>query len=185
MTTSASSGGGPILRPFAGVWPRVDPRAFVAPGAVVVGDVEIGPDSSVWYAAVLRGDVHHIRVGARTNLQDHAVVHVTRDRFPCEIGDEVTVGHRATVHGCTVEEGALVGIGAIVLDGARVGAEAVVAAGAVVTPGFAVPPRMLAMGVPARVVREVPAEERKLQRERTLASVETARAHARALEDAR
>ncbi len=101
--------------------PRIDPSAWVAPGAVVVGDVEIGRDSSVWYGSVVRGDVHFVRIGARTNIQDNCVLHVTRDRFACEVGDEVTVGHRAVVHGCRVGDGALVGIGAIVLDGARVG----------------------------------------------------------------
>lgn len=159
--------------------PRIDPSAWVAPGAVVVGDVEIGADSSVWYGTVVRGDVHFVRIGARTNVQDNCVLHVTRDRFACEVGDEVTVGHRAVVHGCRVGDGALVGIGAIVLDGARVGEGAVVGAGAVVTPGVEIEPRGLAVGVPARVVRSISDEERELQRRRTLDYVETARAHAR------
>ena len=120
-TKSESDATGPIVRPFGEVWPRIDARAWLAPGAVVVGDVTVGPDSSIWYGSVLRGDVNFIRIGARSNLQDHCVMHVTRDRFSCEIGDEVTVGHRATVHGCVVEEGALIGIGAIVLDGAEIG----------------------------------------------------------------
>jgi carbonic anhydrase/acetyltransferase-like protein (isoleucine patch superfamily) len=145
---------------------------------VVVGDVEIGADSSVWYGSVLRGDVHWIRVGARTNLQDLCVVHVTRGSHPCEIGDEVTVGHRAVVHGCRVEGGALIGIGAVVLDGAHVGAEAVVGAGALVAPGSRVEAGTLALGVPARSVRTLRPEERRLQRERTLSYVETARSHA-------
>ena len=149
-----------------------------------MGDVNIGADSSVWYGCVLRGDVHHIRIGARTNVQDHAVVHVTRDRFPCVIGDEVTVGHRAVVHGCRVGDGALIGIGAIVLDGAEVGEGALVGAGAVVTPGSVIAPGTLAFGTPAREVRELSAEERGLQRERTLAYVETAREHAAASESA-
>src|SRR5574342_517288 len=115
------------------------PGAGIAPGAVVVGDVEIGPESSLWYGSVVRGDVHRIRIGARSNLQDGCVLHVTRDRFACVLGDEVTVGHRAVVHGCRVGDGALIGIGAIVLDGARVGEEALVGAGAVVAPGSVVP----------------------------------------------
>lgn len=146
----------------------------------MVGDVRIGPDSSVWYHAVVRGDVHAIRIGARTNLQDHAVVHVTRGRFSCTIGDEVTVGHRGTVHGCVVEDAALVGIGAIVLDGARIGQGAVVGAGAVVPPGARIDPGMMAMGVPAKVVRAVSDEERARHREATLGYVETAREHASA-----
>jgi len=145
-----------------------------------MGDVEIGEDSSLWYGAVVRGDVHRIRIGARTNIQDQATVHVTRDRFPTLIGDEVTVGHRAVVHGCTVGSRALIGIGAIVLDGAEVGEGAWVAAGAVVTPGTRIPPGCLAVGVPAQVVRELSTEERDLQTQRTLAYVETAKQHARA-----
>jgi carbonic anhydrase/acetyltransferase-like protein (isoleucine patch superfamily) len=144
---------------------------------VVVGDVELGADASVWYGSVLRGDVHHIRVGARTNLQDQCVVHVTRGRFACEIGEEVTVGHRATVHGCRVGDGALIGIGAVVLDGARIGEGAVVGAGAVVAPGAEVEPGMLVLGIPARPARPVRADEREQNRLQTLAYVETARAH--------
>ncbi len=151
------------------------PSAWVAPGAVVIGDVEIGEDSTVWFGSVVRGDVHHIRIGARTNLQDHCVVHVTSGLFPAVIGDEVTVGHRGTVHGCTVHDGALVGIGAIVLDGAVIGEEALVAAGAVVGPGVEVPPRTLVRGIPAKPARELTAQEVANQRARALEYVETAR----------
>ncbi len=151
----------------------------MAPGAVVVGDVEIGPDASIWYGTVVRGDVHHVRIGARYNVQDNCVLHVTKGRFACEVGEEVTVGHRAVVHGCTVGDGALVGIGAVVLDGAHVGDGALVGAGAVVAPGVRIEAGGLAVGVPARVVRQVTEEERVLQRRRTLDYVETARAHAR------
>lgn len=166
------------MLPFRGRAPRIAPRAWLAPGAVVAGDVTIGPDTSVWFGSVVRGDVNAIRIGARSNLQDHCVVHVTKDRFPAWIGDEVTVGHRATVHGCRVGDGALVGIGAVVLDGAEVGEEALVAAGALVAPGAKVPPRHLVMGVPARVVRPLRDEEVRRQRERALEYVETARAWA-------
>ena len=160
------------------MWPRIDASAWLAPGAAVVGDVTIGADSSVWYGAVLRGDVNAIRVGARTNLQDQCVLHVTRDRFDCELGDEVTVGHRAVVHGCRIGDGALIGIGAVVLDGARVGEGALVAAGAVVPPDFEVPNGVLAIGVPARLSRRLDESERALQRRRALEYVETAREHA-------
>lgn len=183
-TTSASSGDGAIVRPFRGTWPQVHASAWLAPGAVVVGDVEIGAATSVWYGSVVRGDVNHVRVGARTNLQDQCVIHVTRDRFSCRIGDEVTVGHRATVHGCVVEDAALIGIGAIVLDGAWIGEAAVVGAGAVVLPGARIEPGMLAVGVPARVVRALDAEERERNRSTALGYVETARAHAGALDAA-
>ena len=132
----------------------IDPAAFVAPGAIVVGDVTIGPHSSVWYGCVLRGDIEPITIGARTNLQDLTVVHVDTDR-PTVIGDDVTVGHRAVIHGTVLEDGCLVGMGAVVLSGSRVGREALVAAGAVVREGFVVPPRTLCAGVPAKVVREL------------------------------
>jgi gamma-carbonic anhydrase len=169
----------PRILPYEGRLPRVHASAWVAPGATLVGDVEVGPESSVWYGCVLRGDVHRIRVGARSNLQDGSVVHVTADRFAAEIGDLVTVGHRAVVHGCRVADGALIGIAAVVLDGAEVGEEAWVGAGALVAPGGRVPPRTLVIGVPARPVRELTAGERDEQRRRTLRYVETARAHAR------
>ena len=143
----------------------------------MVGDVEIGADSSLWYGSVLRGDVHGIRVGARSNLQDGCVLHVTRDRFACVLGDEVTVGHRAVVHGCRVGDGALIGIGAIVLDGAEVGAGALIGAGSVVTPGTAIPERWVALGIPARPVRELTPAELEEQRARALAYVDTARRH--------
>jgi carbonic anhydrase/acetyltransferase-like protein (isoleucine patch superfamily) len=157
----------------------VHPEAWLAPGVVVIGDVEIGRESSLWFGSVVRGDVHRIRIGAGTNLQDQSVVHVTAGLFATEIGDEVTVGHRAVVHGCTVRDGALVGIGAIVLDGADVGEEAWVGAGAVVAPGTKIPPRALVRGVPGRVVRTLDAEEVEAQRARTREYVATSRRYAR------
>ncbi|MDJ0868960.1 MAG: gamma carbonic anhydrase family protein [Myxococcota bacterium] len=168
----------PLVLPYRGARPRIAATAWLAPTAVVIGDVEIGADTSVWFGTVVRGDVHRIRIGSRSNLQDHCVVHVTRDLHATEIGDEVTVGHRATVHGCRVRDGALVGIGAVVLDGADVGEEALVAAGALVAPGTKVPPRALVRGIPARVARTLDAEEVDRQRRRTLDYVETARAYA-------
>jgi len=166
-----------VIRPFAGRWPRIDPSAWIAPGAAVVGDVEIGRDSSVWYGCVLRGDVHSIRIGARTNIQDLSVLHVTKDRFACELGDEVTVGHRAVVHGCRVGDGALVGIGGVVLDGAQLGSFAWLGAGALLAPGAAIAPRMLALGSPAKTTRELREDELAAQRERTLEYVRTALRH--------
>lgn len=142
-----------------GTTPKIDPSAWVAPSATVIGDVEIGPGSSLWFGTVVRGDVHHIRIGARSNLQDHCVVHVTTDTWPTLLGDDVVVGHRAVLHGCDIRDGALIGIGAIVLDGAVVGANAQVAAGALVPPGMEVPPGTLVVGVPARVRRELTPEE--------------------------
>jgi len=143
------------LRAHHGVRPSVHPSVFVAEGAVVIGDVEIGEGSSIWYQAVVRGDVHHIRIGRMTNLQDACLVHVTQGTHPCIIGDEVTAGHQVVLHGCTVKDRCLIGIGASVLDGAVVGEESVVAAGSLVTPGTVVAPRKLVMGRPARVVRDL------------------------------
>jgi len=138
-----------------GVAPRAHPSVFVAEGAIVIGDVEIGEGSSVWYQTVVRGDVNFIRIGCRTNLQDGCLVHVHQETHPCVIGDEVTAGHHVILHGCTVKDRCLIGIGATILDGAVLGEDAVVAAGSLVTPGTVVPPRKLAMGRPARIVRDL------------------------------
>lgn len=134
--------------------PRIAPTAWLAPGTVVTGDVAIGADSSLWYGAVLRGDCSRIVIGESTNLQDGVVVHVD-DASPTVVGDDVSVGHRAVLHGCEIGDGALVGMGATVMSGAVVGAGAMVAAGALVTPGKVVPPGVLAAGVPAKVVRDL------------------------------
>ena len=131
--------------------PSLPPSAWIADTATVRGDVTLGEDVSVWFGAVLRGDEAPITVGDRTNIQDGAVLHVSAG-FPCVVGCEVTIGHGAVVHGCTVEDGALIGIRATVLDGAVIGEGAVVGAGAVVPPGMHLPPGMLALGVPAKVV---------------------------------
>jgi carbonic anhydrase/acetyltransferase-like protein (isoleucine patch superfamily) len=143
----------PLVKPYAGVTPRLHETAFAVVGSVVIGDVVMGPESSLWFGSVLRGDVNAIRIGARTNLQDLTVVHVTGGTHPTLVGDEVTVGHRVVLHGCTVHDRCLIGIGAIVLDGAEIGPEAMVGAGAVVPPGMKVPPRTLVVGTPARVKR--------------------------------
>ena len=144
---------------FGGQRPRIDPTAYVPDAAVVVGDVVIGPQSSLWFHAVVRGDVHHVRIGARSNLQDNATVHVVGGRLPTLVGDGVTVGHNAVLHGCTVEDGCLVGIGAIVLDAVVVGAESLVGAGALLTPGTVIPSRSLVLGSPAKRVRALNADE--------------------------
>jgi carbonic anhydrase/acetyltransferase-like protein (isoleucine patch superfamily) len=166
------------LLSFVDSRPSLAPGAWVAPGAVLIGEVSLGPDASVWYGCVLRGDVNSIRIGARSNIQDLSMIHVTRARFMTEVGDEVTVGHRAVVHGCRVGDGALIGIGATVLDGAVIGEAALVGAGAVVTPGTEVPPRTLVVGIPARPVRELEDAEIEAQRERTVHYVTLARQHA-------
>ena len=148
-----------IRRSFNGKEPRLGSNVFLAENSVLIGDVELGEDVSIWYGTVLRGDIHFIRVGARTNIQDNCVLHVEHGTGPVIIGEQVTVGHAAVVHGCTVERGALIGIGAKVLSHAKIGEQALVAAGAVVQEGMDVPPRTLVAGVPARVKRELKPEE--------------------------
>jgi gamma-carbonic anhydrase len=168
-----------ITRPFGGTPPRLDPSVVLLDGALVIGDVEIGPDSSVWFGTILRGDVNRITVGARTNLQDLTVVHVNAGTHPTVIGDDVTVGHRATLHGCTVKDRCLVGIGAIVMDGAVVGPDAIVGAGALVPPNMIVPPGTLVVGAPARVKRPLTPEELAHLRESARHYVEYARQYRR------
>ncbi|WP_242392865.1 gamma carbonic anhydrase family protein [Anaeromyxobacter oryzisoli] len=148
-----------VIQPFGGKVPLLRARVFAAEGSVIVGDVEIGEDSSIWFGAVIRGDVNSIRIGARTNVQDQSVVHVTTATHATVIGDDVTIGHRAVLHGCTVHDRCLVGIGAIVLDGAVVGPDAMIGAGALVPPGAVVPPGTLVMGTPARPKRSLTPEE--------------------------
>src|SRR5215212_5281051 len=148
-----------IVRAFNGKSPRLGERVFVADNVAIIGDVEIGDDCSIWYGTVLRGDIDAIRIGARTNIQDNCVLHVTGGVHPTTLGDEVTVGHAAVVHGCTVGRGALIGMRSRVIDGAVVGEQALVGAGALVPEGMTVPPRTLVVGVPARVKRELTAEE--------------------------
>ena len=145
-----------MLRPYRGTSPRAHPTAFIDESAQVIGDVEIGEESSVWMCAVLRGDVHWIRVGRRSNIQDGTVVHAeasTSGAHPTAIGNQVTIGHGALIHGCTIDDQCLIGMGAIVLNGAHVGAQSIVAAGTLVTEHMKVPPKSLVMGSPGKVKR--------------------------------
>src|SRR5215831_14503718 len=142
-----------MLRPFRDVFPRVHPTAFIDHSAQVIGDVEIGEESSVWMGVVIRGDVNRIRIGRRSNVQDGTIVHVMKDTHPTIIGDEVTIGHAAAVHGCTVEDRCLIGMGAILLNGVRVGTGSSIAAGTLLPEGTEVPPRSLVMGSPGKVKR--------------------------------
>ena len=142
-----------MLRPFRSVLPRVHPTAFIDESAQVIGDVEIGEESSVWMAVVIRGDVNRIRIGRRTNVQDGTIVHVMIRTHPTTIGDNVTIGHGAIVHGCTIETQCLIGMGAILLNGSHIGTQSIVAAGTLVTEEMKVPPRSLVMGNPAKVKR--------------------------------
>ncbi len=148
-----------MLRPYRSIVPRVHPTAFVDDSAQVIGSVEIGEESGIWMNAVLRGDVNTIRVGRQTNLQDGCIVHVMRGTHPTWLGDQVTVGHGAILHGCTVRDRCLIGVGAILLNGAEIGEESIVAAGTLVTEGTTFPPRSLVMGRPGIRKRELRDDE--------------------------
>lgn len=148
-----------MLIPYKACLPQVDPSAYVSRSAQVIGDVVIGAQSSVWFNVVIRGDVYHIRIGARTNIQDNSTVHATRDRWGTFLGDDVTVGHGVILHGCRIGNRCLIGMGAIILDGADIEDECMIAAGSLVAPGKKIPRGHLAMGNPAKVVRELRPEE--------------------------
>jgi gamma-carbonic anhydrase len=166
----------PILKKFLlpEHQPSVHETAFIAAGAVVLGAVELASESSVWYGAVLRGDIHRIVVGEQSNVQDGCVLHVSDD-YACVLGARVTVGHRAVVHACTVDDEVLVGMGAILLDGAVIGARSIIAAGALVTKGMVVPEGSLVIGSPARVVRPLSLEEQAANARLALKYVEISR----------
>jgi len=148
-----------MIRPFRGKHPQIHKSAYIEESAQIIGDVEIGEQSSVWFNAVVRGDVYYIRIGDRTNIQDGTVVHVTNGTHATILEDEVTVGHNVTLHGCHIERGCLIGMGSIIMDEVRIGAESLVAAGALVSPGTRIPPRSLVMGTPAKVKRPLTEEE--------------------------
>lgn len=151
-----------MLQEFGGHRPRLHPTAWAHEGAWLIGDVELGEEATVWPGAVLRGDMGPIRIGARSNVQDGAICHDTTGRSETLVGERVTIGHRAVLHGCVVEDECLVGMGAIVLDNARIGRGSLIGAGAVVPPGRIVPPGSLVLGTPGRVVRPVGEAERAM-----------------------
>jgi carbonic anhydrase/acetyltransferase-like protein (isoleucine patch superfamily) len=146
--------------PHGGFSPRIHPSAFIADGAHIIGNVEIAKDASVWFNSVLRGDINSIYIGERSNIQDGSIFHVTSE-LSVYVGNDVTVGHGAIIHGCRIEDGSLIGMGAVVLDRARIGKQALVAAGAVVREGFVVPDGMLVGGVPAKVLRALTVGEKQ------------------------
>src|SRR3954468_14671720 len=150
-----------MIRTYKGIRPRVGERVYVDASAQVIGDVELGDDASIWMNAVIRGDVHSIRIGAATNIQDNCVVHVFKDLHPTVVADHVTVGHSVTLHGCRIGSWCLIGMGATILNGAKIGDESIVAAGTLIPEGMEVPPRSLVMGVPGKVRRPITEEERK------------------------
>lgn len=166
-----------MVIPYQGKVPKIHQSVFVAEGARVIGDVEIGQDSSVWFNAVLRGDVHYIRIGSRSNIQDNSVLHVTHEKYPCIIGSDVTIGHQAIVHACTVGDFCLIGMGAIVLDNAKLGNHCLIAAGSLVLENFEVPEGFLVAGVPARIKRSLTEDEKRHMKQSALNYVAYARSH--------
>jgi len=172
---TAAGAPAPLVRALGELRPRIGRGVFLAETCAVIGDVEIGDEASIWYAAVVRGDVMPIRIGARTNLQDGAIVHVTHQRFATAIGSDCTIGHGAIIHACTIEDHCLIGMGATVLDGSVIGRGSFVGAGALVTPGTIIPPGSLVIGSPARVKRPVTDRERAQIEDGTARYVELAR----------
>jgi carbonic anhydrase/acetyltransferase-like protein (isoleucine patch superfamily) len=166
-----------MIRDFKEKTPRMHSSTFVADDAVIIGDVEIGEDSSVWFGSIIRGDVNFIRIGARTNIQDGTIIHVSSKTHSTILEEEITVGHRVTLHGCYVERRSLIGIGAILLDGVRIGKNSLVAAGSLLTPDTQIPPRSLVMGSPARVKRELTEDEIAMLERRWRDYVELAKAY--------
>ncbi len=148
-----------MIRPFNNIHPKIHETVFITDDAIVIGDVEIGGDASVWYGTIIRGDVNFIRIGARTNVQDGTIIHVSSKTHSTILEEEITVGHRVTLHGCHVESGCLIGIGAIVMDGVRIGRNSLIGAGSLLTPGTQIPPRSLVLGSPARVTRKLTDDE--------------------------
>jgi len=148
-----------MIKPFQNNHPKIHETAFIADNAVIIGDVEIGEHSSVWFGSIIRGDVNYIHIGARTNIQDLSVIHVSSKTHPTILEDEVTVGHHVALHGCYIETGSLIGIGSIVLDGVRIGKNSLVAAGSLITPNTEIPAESLVMGSPAIVKRKLTSAE--------------------------
>lgn len=150
------------ILPYKTIFPKIDNSVFIAPSAWVIGDVEIGPRSSIWFNTVVRGDEHYIRIGSDTNIQDNSTIHGTGGKFPVIIGSRVTVGHRAVIHGCIIEDECLIGMGAVLMDGVKIGGGSLIAGGAVLVPGTIVPPGSLVTGVPGVVKGPVSEKQRAL-----------------------
>jgi len=148
-----------MLKPYRGVAPIVAPNAFIEDTAMIIGDVVIGSDSSVWFHAVVRGDVHFIRIGHRTNIQDLSLLHVSHDTYPLTLGDDITIGHHVVLHGCTIRDRVLVGMGSIIMDGAVIEEDCIIGACSLVTERTQIPPQSLVIGSPARVKRTLTTEE--------------------------
>jgi len=149
----------PHILPYKDIYPTIDPTAYIADNAVIIGDVHIGAESNVWFGCTIRGDVNHIRIGKRTNIQDHTMIHVTRKTGPTIIGDNITIGHSVLLHACTLESESFIGMGSTIMDGAIVQSHAMLAAGAVLTPNKKIPAQQIWSGNPARYMRDMRQEE--------------------------
>ncbi len=149
-----------MIYKFKEISPEIHETAFIAPSAEIIGDVKIGAHSSIWFQCLVRGDVNYIRIGENCNIQDMTLIHVARDEFPVTIGNNVSIGHRVTLHGCILKDYSFVGMSATVMDGVELGEYSFVAAGSLVTPGKKIPPGMMVMGSPAKVIREINEKER-------------------------
>lgn len=176
---------GATILTYEGITPAIDPDAFVAPGARVIGNVQIGAGASIWYNAVIRGDIGSIRIGARTNVQDGSVIHITGGRYDTVIGEDVLIGHLAMVHGCTLHDRAFVGFGAIVMDGCVIESDGMLAAGAMLTPGKRIPSGQLWSGRPAKYMRDLSPEEMAGNQKGVAGYVEEGRRHKRAVAESR
>lgn len=148
-----------MIKPFKEIYPTIAESAFITDDAIVIGDVVIGEDASVWFGSIIRGDVNYIRIGARTNIQDACVIHVSSKTHSTVLEENITVGHRVTLHGCHIESGCLIGMGAIIMDGVRVGRNSLIGAGSLLTPGTQIPPNSLVIGSPAMVKRSLTPDE--------------------------
>ena len=148
-----------MILSFQNKTPKIDPSVYIAHNAMVVGDIVIGAESSVWFNAVIRGDVNYIQIGKRTNIQDGCVLHVAREKYPLTIGDEVTVGHNVTLHACSIASRCLIGMGAVVMDGSKIGENCIIGAGALVTPKTLIPSGNMAVGSPAKIKRKLTDDE--------------------------
>jgi carbonic anhydrase/acetyltransferase-like protein (isoleucine patch superfamily) len=159
--TNLETGSNATILTFKGITPEIDESVFLCSGVKIIGDVKIGKDSSVWYNTVIRGDVNYIRIGERTNIQDLSMLHVTHDKYPLNIGNDVTIGHSTKIHGATLYDCCLIGIGACLLDGCVINSNSFVAAGALVTEGFVIPEGTLVAGIPAKIIRDLTSQERE------------------------
>ncbi|HVO57363.1 MAG TPA: gamma carbonic anhydrase family protein [Dongiaceae bacterium] len=160
MKTVSGAGNRPAdIRPYKGTWPQIAQSAYIDRASVVIGDVVIGEDASIWPLCVVRGDVNYIRIGARSNIQDGSILHVMKDEWPLILGDDITVGHAVTLHGCTIESRCLIGMRATILNGAVIGTGSIIAAGTLIPERMVVPPGSLVMGAPGKVKRQVTPED--------------------------